>query len=63
MTFDDRDDLLDARLRELARDYHEPPAPPREAMWAAIAGVEPRHGSKCSGVPGFGAWRRRRCSR
>lgn len=37
MTFDDRDDLLDARLRELARDYHEPPAPPREEMWAAIA--------------------------
>lgn len=37
MNVDDRDDLLDARLRELARDYHEPPPPPREAMWAAIA--------------------------
>lgn len=37
MTVDDRDDLFDARLRELARDYHEPPAPPREEMWAAIA--------------------------
>lgn len=37
MTVDDRDEMLDARLRELARDYHEPPAPPREAMWAAIA--------------------------
>lgn len=37
MSFDDRDDLLDARLRELAQDYHEPPAPPREEMWAAIA--------------------------
>ena len=37
MTFDDRDDLLDARLRDLAQDYHEPPAPPREEMWAAIA--------------------------
>jgi len=37
MTVDDRDDMLDARLRELARDYHEPPTPPREEMWAAIA--------------------------
>jgi hypothetical protein len=37
MTIDDQDDPLDARLRELARDYHEPPEPPREAMWAAVA--------------------------
>jgi hypothetical protein len=37
MTFDEREDSLDARLRELARDYHEPPAPPREEIWAAIA--------------------------
>lgn len=37
MTMDDRDEVLDARLRELARDYHEPPPPPREEMWAAIA--------------------------
>lgn len=37
MTVDDRDEMLDARLRELARDYHEPPPPPREEMWAAIA--------------------------
>lgn len=37
MTFDDRDDLLDARFRELARDYHEPPEPPRDAMWAVIS--------------------------
>jgi len=37
MTFDDRDDLADERLRELASDYHQPPEAPREAMWAAIA--------------------------
>ena len=37
MTFEDRDDLLDERLGELARDYHQPPEPPREAMWTAIA--------------------------
>ena len=37
MNTDDRDETLDARLRELARDYHEPPVPPREEMWAAIA--------------------------
>ena len=33
---DERDD----RLRELARDYHRPPATPREEIWAA-SGVLP----------------------
>jgi hypothetical protein len=37
MTFDDRDDVFDARLRELARDYHKPPEPPRDEMWAVIS--------------------------
>jgi hypothetical protein len=30
------DDELDPTLRELARDYHEPPPVPRDAMWARI---------------------------
>jgi hypothetical protein len=30
------DDELDPTLREAARSYHEPPEPPREAMWRAI---------------------------
>lgn len=36
MTFEDRDDVLDERLRDLASGYHEPPEPPRELMWTAI---------------------------
>lgn len=31
------DDRFEARLREAARDYHQPPETPRDAMWAAIA--------------------------
>jgi len=31
------DDRIDQRLRELARDYHRPPAVPREELWARIA--------------------------
>ena len=31
------DDRIDQRLRELARDYHRPPATPREELWARIA--------------------------
>jgi len=30
-------DPLEIRLRELAGDYNEPPPPPREAIWQAIA--------------------------
>jgi len=30
------DDRFDDRLRELARDYNQPPETPREEMWAAI---------------------------
>jgi hypothetical protein len=30
------DDELDPLLRDAARAYHEPPEPPREAMWRAI---------------------------
>ncbi len=30
------DDQLDELLRAAAQDYHRPPEPPREAMWAAI---------------------------
>jgi len=29
-------DELDDKLQELARDYHEPPAAPRDEMWARI---------------------------
>lgn len=31
------DDPLEQRLQDAARDYHNPPATPREDMWAAIA--------------------------
>lgn len=31
------DDRLDALVRELAMEYHRPPATPREAMWGAVA--------------------------
>jgi hypothetical protein len=30
------EDRFEEFLREAARDYNEPPAPPREAMWSAI---------------------------
>lgn len=30
------DEELEPRLRQMASDYHRPPAPDREAMWAAI---------------------------
>ena len=36
------DDRIDQRLRELARDYHRPPAVPREALWARIAAERAR---------------------
>ncbi len=31
------DDRFEERLREAARDYHQPPETPRGAMWSAIA--------------------------
>jgi len=31
------DDRFEERMRAAARDYHQPPATPRDAMWAAIA--------------------------
>ena len=31
------DDRFEERMREAARDYHQPPETPRDAMWAAIA--------------------------
>jgi hypothetical protein len=31
------DDRLDERLQHAVRDYHTPPATPRDEMWAAIA--------------------------
>ena len=31
------DDRIDQRLRDLARDYHRPPATPRDELWARIA--------------------------
>ncbi|HEY6224372.1 MAG TPA: hypothetical protein VIW26_11350 [Gemmatimonadales bacterium] len=31
------DDRFEERLREAARDYHQPPETPRDAMWTAIA--------------------------
>ena len=30
-------DRFEERLREVARDYHQPPETPRDAMWTAIA--------------------------
>lgn len=30
------DDRFEERMREAARDYHQPPATPRDAMWTAI---------------------------
>lgn len=38
------DDRIDQRLRELARDYHRPPAVPREELWARIAAERARRG-------------------
>jgi hypothetical protein len=31
------DDRFEERMRNAARDYHQPPETPRDAMWAAIA--------------------------
>ena len=31
------DDRFEERMRDAARDYHQPPETPRDAMWAAIA--------------------------
>ncbi len=31
------DERFEERLRDAARDYHQPPATPRDEMWAAIA--------------------------
>jgi len=31
------DDRFEERMHEAARDYHQPPETPRDAMWAAIA--------------------------
>ena len=36
------DDRFEERLREVAREYHQPPETPRDAMWSAIA-AERRH--------------------
>jgi len=36
------DDRIDQRLRELARDYHRPPAVPREELWARIVAERAR---------------------
>jgi len=33
----ERDDRMDALLRQVAQDYHRPPAAPRAEMWARIA--------------------------
>ena len=33
---DERDDKLDERIQAMARQIHEPPEVPRDAMWAAI---------------------------
>lgn len=34
---DEREDRLDALLRDAAREYNEPPTPPRAEMWERIA--------------------------
>ena len=36
------DDRIDQRLREQARDYHRPPAVPREELWARIVAERAR---------------------
>jgi hypothetical protein len=36
LMMDEREDKIDEQLRQAAQDYHRPPEPPREAMWAAI---------------------------
>lgn len=43
---------LEPRLAELARDYHRPPAAPREAMWARIeAARRAERGAVAASVP------------
>ena len=39
------DDRIDQRLRDLARDYHRPPATPREELWARIQAERARRRS------------------
>ena len=67
MTRDDghEGDAMDARLIELARGYNEPPAVPREDMWAAIqAGLASapvvQGGADAADVPGVIPMHRRR---
>lgn len=50
MTRED-DESLDSELRDAARAYHEPPAAPREEMWARIRAARPAGPSAASGQP------------
>lgn len=50
------DDELDPTLREAARAYHEPPEPPREAMWRAIQAERRLERARRPGPPRWLAW-------
>jgi hypothetical protein len=44
------DDRLDEQLRDAAREYHEPPETPREAMWERIVAERAEKAEKAEGV-------------
>jgi hypothetical protein len=45
------EDRFDERLREAARDYHRPPATPRDDMWQAIAARRQRERERLAARP------------
>jgi len=45
------DDELDPALRELVRGYHQPPALPRDAMWAKIEAARAAEPSSAPALP------------
>lgn len=45
------DDELEPRLRQMAEDYHRPPAPDREAIWTAIQSRRAAERAKPAEVP------------
>jgi len=51
MTHFERDDRLNERLLDVARQYHAPLSTPREEMWSAIAAGRQRRSERRRGLP------------
>src|SRR5258708_20013738 len=51
MTHFERDDRLNERLLDVARQYHAPLPTPREEMWSAIAAGRQRRSERRRGLP------------